>query len=72
MTVGDRPGTHRLQDSVAARIYEQRKQAFRCIVSDPGETHRFRTVDAKWQKVLDPQLFRTSQGREVSWFCIEA
>jgi len=33
----------RLRDSVVARIYEQRKQAFRCILSDLGETHRFST-----------------------------
>ena len=31
MTVGDRPGTHRFWDSVAARVCEQRKRAFRCI-----------------------------------------
>jgi hypothetical protein len=35
----------RLWDSVAARICEQQKRAFRCIVSDLGETHCFRT----WQ-----------------------
>jgi hypothetical protein len=29
-------------DSVAARIYEQRQRAFRCITNDLGETHRFR------------------------------
>src|SRR4051794_14421122 len=54
--------SHRLRDSVAARICEQRKWASRCITSDLGGTHRFRTVDAKWQKVFDPQLSEPLRG----------
>ena len=37
------PVSDRLWDSVAARICEQRKRAFRCITSDLGETHRLPT-----------------------------
>jgi len=31
-----------LWNSAADKIYERRKQAFRCITSDLGKTHRFR------------------------------
>jgi len=37
------PFLDRLWDSAADRIYERQNQAFRCITSDLGETHRFRT-----------------------------
>jgi hypothetical protein len=57
---------------ISNRSSALRKPTFHRRADYLFETGRFRTVDAKWQKVLDPQLFRTSQGREVSWFCIEA
>ena len=51
----------RLRDSVAARICEQRKRAFRCITNDLGQTHGFRTTrnlfaDGACQPVLTGML----------------